>query len=229
MSKERTRFVIEVTAEDIAWGLQGNSGRCMLARAAARAIPDATNFDVDTQAVRFTRNGVRYTYLSPDLVANYVAAFDAGDPIVPFRTQLNDRHRMAAKVSRRKETPLGKALDAEYHQRYRARKAAEKAGQPAPVFEQAPREAVTERLVAEAVEAGDTEEAAREQVGAQQYLTTQPKPFAKAKKPQARVFKSKKRQYGARMLRVNWTDEQQAEARRIAEAVPGAVVPGSAL
>lgn len=77
---------IEVTPEDIRRAIIADSYKCVVSQAIARTIPDATNIEVDIQTVRFTRQTTknRYVYLTPYTVQGYIVAFDAGDSIEPF-------------------------------------------------------------------------------------------------------------------------------------------------
>ncbi len=81
---DRKRIDIEVTRSDIERGIREDSSHCVVSRAIARTIPDATRIETDTQAIRFTKDGKRLIYLTPWAVQSYVVAFDAGDPIGPF-------------------------------------------------------------------------------------------------------------------------------------------------
>lgn len=119
MTRTQTRFTISVSEEDIARAHQNDSYRCVVAQAIARSIPDATNIDVDTQTLRFTRRGERLWYLTPYAVQGYIIAFDAGDAIAPFdfmiqnprrarRVAMTDEQREAKRVAdreRRKREP----------------------------------------------------------------------------------------------------------------------------
>ena len=90
MTIENRRFTIPVSAEDIEKAIPENSSHCAIARAVARAIPEATRIKADAQAVRLTLDGTRYVYLSPQKVYEYIVAFDAGDPLEPFKFQLRE-------------------------------------------------------------------------------------------------------------------------------------------
>ena len=97
----KKRHGIKVTEQDIAWGVKGNSSRCMVSRAIAQSIPDAMRIEVDTQTIRFTTPEGRFAFLTPFAVQQYVVAFDAGDPIKPFQFQL----RNGMKLRQRIQTP----------------------------------------------------------------------------------------------------------------------------
>jgi hypothetical protein len=87
---DRKRLEIQVSQEDIDRGIREDSARCVVARAIARTIPDATRIEVDTQAIRFTSGGKRLIYLTPWTAQNYVVAFDAGDEIKPFEFRIGN-------------------------------------------------------------------------------------------------------------------------------------------
>lgn len=105
MTKQQTH--INVTQDDIDKADVKNSSRCVVARAVARTIPDATRISVDVQSIRFTSGGERRIFLTPYAVAGYVVAFDAGEPIHPFTFRLRNDQEM--KVRRSVRTPAGKA------------------------------------------------------------------------------------------------------------------------
>lgn len=95
------RLKVEVTQHDIDWGTRSDSSRCMVAKAIAREVADAARIEVDTQTIRFTSQDKRFAYLTPLTVQRYVAAFDAGDSIEPFKFQLQG----AIQLRRRAFTP----------------------------------------------------------------------------------------------------------------------------
>jgi hypothetical protein len=100
------RIWVDVTQEDLDKGVKADSKNCAVARAIARAIPNATHIEVDTQTIRYTVDGIRYQHLTPATSQVYVTAFDAGDTedFNPWRFQLRD-----PKVTRRRiRTEKGK-------------------------------------------------------------------------------------------------------------------------
>jgi hypothetical protein len=188
------RFIIEVTEKDIARAHQNDSYKCVVAQAIARNIPDAHRIEVDTQAIRFTRTSTqqRYIYLTPYAVQGYVIAFDAGEKIEPFRFGLNERGLLRAK--RKILTPTGKMANAA------AKRAQTRARRlPAPVVA-GPHPPVV---------AGDLENTpsmtAREAYA--QARAANPGPASSTndgeRKAPRRVFKTRVRQYGHRVLRIN--------------------------
>lgn len=89
--KVRTRYTFEVTREDIEAATRRNSSRCAVATAIQHALPQASRVLVDMQTIRFTvDNEVRLVYLTPQEAQQYIIAFDAGDPIKPFRVSVRN-------------------------------------------------------------------------------------------------------------------------------------------
>jgi len=182
-----TRFKVDVTERDIARAHKDDSYKCVVAQAIARTVPDATRIEVDVQSIRFTTgDGERRIYMTPYVVAGYVVAFDAGDPIEPFSFQLRDPKRVARKL----KTTTGKAAD----RAYRRAKA-----KP----DSKPSTKVAKGSVATSVDAPDDDpKAAYAEVASK---ATEPM-YASDRggpKPPPRVFKTKRRTYGHRLLRVN--------------------------
>lgn len=101
----RTRLLVRVTEHDIEWAVRDDSSRCMVARALAREVDDASRVEVDTQTIRFTTTKGRFAYLTPLAVQRYVAAFDAGEPIEPFEFTL----RSGLRIKQRLMSPEEKA------------------------------------------------------------------------------------------------------------------------
>lgn len=195
MTKPMSRFNVEVTDKDIERAKQNDSYRCVVAQAVARTIPDATRIEVDTQSIRFTRDGARFIYLTPYAVQGYVIAFDAGESIEPFSFQLRNPQRVARRV--RTETGLAAVRAAD-----RARVAASAGDRSAPVKggAESPRRKPSRkaspkddaRAAYAAVAAGRTEPMT---------VTTGDGPRPRRSPP--RLFKGKQRSYGHRLLRIN--------------------------
>lgn len=120
MTFANRRFNVAVSAADIESGIPENSSVCAVAQAVARTIPEATRVKVDAQAIRFTHDETRYVYLTPDPVYQYIVAFDAGDPIEPFRFQIRDPFEF---VTRRKTEGKKAAERARYAGAKKAREA----------------------------------------------------------------------------------------------------------
>jgi len=102
----KSRFNIDVTAEDIAKAHVGDSYRCVVAQAIARQVPNARRIEVDVQTIRWSDQEGRHVFLTPFTAAGYVVAFDAGDEIHPFRFQLRDA------VSAPQKRPISEAAKA---------------------------------------------------------------------------------------------------------------------
>lgn len=190
MGLEKRRFNIEVTEKDIAKAKRNDSYVCVVSQAIARAIPDATRIETDTQAIRFSRNGERLVYMTPYAVQGYVIAFDAGDEIHPFSFQL----REPARVKKARRTAAGLAA-------VRAARAADQA-----VRKSAPRGKALPEVHADARTAAKVAYAQARALHAQ--AKDREETTTGARKAPPRVFKKKSRTYGHRLLRIN----QQAAA-----------------
>jgi hypothetical protein len=190
---------VEVTQADIAKAEPKASGRCVVATAIARTIPDATRIEVDVQTVRFTRDGERHVFVTPYPVSGYVVAFDAGDEIHPFTFRLNESARVGMK--RHTKTDAGKAVDRTgFKVRARQAKVDQLALPPAdpslPPPSPAERKVAKQRLV-EAKAEHDSVKAAYE---GQPKGETGP---GMRKTPKRSVYKTGKRAYGQRLMRIN--------------------------
>jgi hypothetical protein len=188
----QTRFKVDVTQEDIDKAHRNNSYKCIVAQAVARTIPDATRIEIDLQTVRFTRaaTGERLLFLTPNIAAGYVVAFDAGDEMHPFSFNLSN----PVKVTRRVRTEAGLASD-------RAAKKAKRAD-----VARSPERATSgmpgadPQAIAEAV---------KEEFAAAQKTRT----VSGDHPPRPRTYKTGKRGYGSRILRVNrYLREEEAAA-----------------
>jgi len=190
----RNRFDIEITDRDIANGIREDSTKCVVAQAIARTIPDAMRIDVDTQSLRFTYFDQRLVYLTPPAVAEYVVSFDAGDPIEPFRFHL----RNPVRVRRETRTDAGKARHREYNREMRAAKD----------------EIAVKSIAADRPEADRKESAPPPVADPKESAPAARAPSYKydkgGRRPPPRVFKTKQRRYGHRVLR--WNRERAAEA-----------------
>lgn len=204
---------IQVTQTDIDKAIVKDSSRCVVATAIARAIPDAKRISVDVQAIRFSSGGKRHTYLTPPTVAGYVVAFDAKDPIHPFRFTLRSDQHILTRTAKPPKTTAGKAGDAARQSVVNAKAAVKRAETKAARLkaDNAP-PAQVKRAAAEVEAKRDTvaeREAARQSVMAA--YADQPKyePTDTSLRPAIpKVFKRKERQYGMRQLRINQhTDE----------------------
>jgi hypothetical protein len=190
-SKFRTRFDIRVTQDDIDRAHRNDSYHCVVAQAIARAIPEATNIDVDTQTIRFTLKGERLWYLTPYAVQGYVIAFDAGDHIEPFRFRIDSPRRARRDLRnlevRREQKRAERVARAEREGRiYTPRSSVADTETPATLSTAVPPE-VTEAGAVLAAYGAEVRSRGDGGVG----------------KPPPRVFRTKRRSYGHRLLRIN--------------------------
>lgn len=198
-----SRISIEVTEIDIARAYRNNSYQCVVAQAIARTIPTANHIDVDTQTIRFTTDEQRYQYLTPYAVQGYVIAFDAGDQIQPFTFQLRDPKILRRRVA----TTIGKAGKAAGELERKHAKA-EGASEP----EVKARASKARAKAIEEAKTVDVKEHKRRTPGSKADDLT-PKDFlavselaSEGDRPTPKVFKKKRRNYGHRVLRVNWEE-----------------------
>jgi hypothetical protein len=190
---------IEVIQADIDKADPKKSGRCVVATAIARTIPDAHRIEVDVQTVRFTQNGERYVYVTPYPVSGYVVAFDAGEPIHPFRFRLNEASRVGMK--RQTRTKAGKAVAAAESKVRDRKKKVEKLARAAKDPAVLTPSRAERQLAAERV---DEAEAARASVMAAYGEQQQYEHGPGERKPPARsVYKTGRREYGQRRMAIN--------------------------
>jgi hypothetical protein len=188
----RGRIQINVVQRDIDRAVRVDSSRCVVATAVARAVPDATRIEVDTQTIRFTSEGKRLAYLTPLTVQGYVAAFDAGDPISPFSFQLRDPMELRRRLLREESKPLAAAAAAAKREAYREKeKARHKAS----------------RAKKAATGVNDTPASFPVSYSGIHMATV-----TEGRKAPPRVFKTKARTYGHRQLRINRPVEETADA-----------------
>lgn len=216
-----TYTTIAVTQDDIDRALRRKSGRCVVATAVARSIPDATRVEVDLQTVRFTADGERRVYLTPPAASGYVVAFDAGDDIHPFAFKLSERQRV--NVRQDKHTPAAKergrvraAVVGKQKKLERAQLRLEELLE-SPVADADEIAVATKKVktVSREIAAAKKEhEKTKEQLQGLPYvvpdMTPDPDTGERLRKPPVRAFKTATRTYGSRQLRVN-------QARRTAE------------
>ena len=96
-----SRRRVEVIQDDYKRAAQKSSSRCAIARAIKRAFPESQRVMVDVQTIRFTEEGQRYTWLTPNMAQDMIVAFDAGEwsRLEPFSFDL--RRDQAFKVQQR--------------------------------------------------------------------------------------------------------------------------------
>jgi hypothetical protein len=195
--------MIEVTQDDIDRAHVKDSYRCVIATALARQIPEASRIEVDVQTIRFTRDGERLIYLTPYTAAGYVVAFDAGDEIEPFSFTL----RNPITGPRRKATPAGREVMQKRRQVAAARKrvARAEATLARPSDERSAQQTRhAEQVLADAPEqiAKTEAELAETQAAHRNAGTPQTETQTTGRKI-PKVYKTKSRAYGQRVLRVN--------------------------
>jgi hypothetical protein len=201
---DRSRWTVEVTQGDIDRAHVNDSYRCVIATALARQIPDATRIEVDLQTIRFTRGDERLIYLTPYAAAGYVVAFDAGDEIEPFSFTL----RNPTKTRRQRATPAGRDVAQKRNRVVAVRQKIERAEATLakPQVERSARQTEhAEQVLAQAPE--EIAEAERELEETKAAYRIAGTPQKEEKNPGARtlpkVYKTKNRAYGQRVLRVN--------------------------
>jgi hypothetical protein len=202
--RKRTRWDIEVTAEDIEKAHRNDSYRCVLAQAIARQVPGARNIDVDLRTIRWSDDAGRHVFLTPYTAAGYVVAFDAGDELEPFSVHLRDA---VPSLQNSELTPIARekkiTRDKLRRERQREQTARAVVADPAST---APQRAVAEERIGEAPERIAQAQASHEKAKAEQAATPGPhrgRVSEATRKAPKRVFRTKERHYGHRVLRVN--------------------------
>jgi hypothetical protein len=211
IDKRRSRFNIEVTEDDITTAHVNDSYRCVVAQAIARQIPGSRRIEVDLQTIRWSDENGRHVFLTPYSVAGYVVAFDAGEELHPFRFQLRDPHVAAQKKANSKAAKAAvKSRGRITTERQRLFNAESTLADPDASAEEI---AVAHERVKAAPARIEAAQAAHEDLKAaykaagesiSEERVTETKRVAAPK-----VFKTKRREYGHRVLRVN-----QAEGRK---------------
>lgn len=211
----RTRWTLDVTSADIKKsrinGGEGDSFICMVSTAIARQLPNASKIEVDLQTVRWSDEDGRHVFLTPYEVAGYVVAFDAGEEIHPFRFTL--RNPVPA-LQKKAKTPAAKRVKAAtskvWNEQERQRKAEEVLASPTTAAEQ---KAKAEVIVAEAPARIEKARAdlveTREEAKASGERHSVERVSEATRLAPPKVYKTKRRTYGQRVLRVN-----QAEGRK---------------
>ena len=196
-----TYIAIEVTQEDIDKAEPKKSGRCVVARAIARTIPEARRIEVDVQSVRYSADGERHVFMTPYPVTGYIVAFDAGEEIEPFKFRLNEAHRIG--VRRQVKTKAAIKVDtARTNKNRRAAKvkqleaAAADPAQPSPD----PAEITLARNRAAEAEA---EHAAAVVTHADEPKSRDDTTHGTRKAPARSVWKTGRREYGGRLMAIN--------------------------
>jgi hypothetical protein len=207
--KHRTRYDLEVTAQDIAKAHVNDSYRCVVAQAIARQVPNARKIDVDLQTIRWSDEDGRHVFLTPYSVAGYVVAFDAGDELEPFEFQLrNPVETLQRKAKSNAARAAVKTKNKLRDERTRLQQAEAVLADPEASAEKT---AVARERVKEAPARIEAAQVAHEDLkaaykAAGESISTER--ASEATRTIPKVFKTKRREYGHRVLRVN-----QAEGR----------------
>ncbi len=112
-SRDRApRHTIRVPDEIIATAKRSNSGHCPGADGLKWTVPHATNISVDLQTVRYSdrEKGLRYVYLTPRVLQEFIVGWDAGDEIGGFTYHLAGAsiHNIAKRQANGRRKPPGK-------------------------------------------------------------------------------------------------------------------------
>lgn len=226
----RSRYDLQVTEEDLARAKLKDSQKCMASQCIARTIPDAFGIKVDTQSVVFSvpdpneeGKAVRLTFMTPPVLQAYVIAFDAGDELWPFKFRLqnpmvtsrtvNSPARLKAiRVSGAKTRKMVKEgatpeeVKAEWTATYK--EVTDEAFQKAHEVHEALVEQGVENPVEKAAEAAGLlptpPPVNLQRPNASMFTTVIERPAEGERGPTPRVFKSRRRSYGQRALRINW-------------------------
>lgn len=199
-------YRIQVTEEDIRKAVVNSSMKCVVARAIARSVPDASRVDVDTQTIRWSTPDERVVYLTPYSVQGYVIAFDAGEEIQPFTFVLDRRRRVP--VQSKRKTPAGKAIARTTDKVRRQRRKVEQLelvakGETVPPATPTKRMLAEEELGPRRSELTEAERTATETRAAYAGAVQNEMQGEGRPKAQPRVFKTNERHYGQRALRIN--------------------------
>jgi hypothetical protein len=207
----KSRFNIDVTATDIAKAHVGDSYQCVVAQAIARQIPNARKIEVDLQTIRWSDDDGRHVFLTPYSAAGYVVAFDAGEELHPFRFHLRDA------VPSVQKRAVSEAAQAAKKSRNKIKSEREKLERAETILADpdAPADKVAiaeERVkngperVAAAKAAHDDLKAAYKATGES---TGEERITETTRRAAPKVYKTKRREYGHRVLRVNQAEDRK--------------------
>jgi len=208
--KHRTRFNFEVTAQDIEKAHVNDSYICVVAQTVARQIPTARKIEVDIQTIRWSDENGRHVFLTPYSVAGYIVAFDAGDEIHPFRFQLRDPVPTAQKRAKSEAARAAKQSRTKVsHEQKRLKNAqtvlldpeapADKVAAAQVRIKEAPARIEAAKVAHEDLKAAYA--AAGESISEERISEA-------TRRAAPKVFKTKRREYGHRVLRVNQADDR---------------------
>ena len=134
-------IVVEITQEDISYGVRQHSAKCIIARSLKRAYPAAQKVSVDIQSIRFTNpkgpdGPERICWLTPPDAQRLIVYFDGGElsELEPFTFRLlrryafriqrqveqegpRERKRGAPRAARRVDVPAGQGTGVVPHHR----------------------------------------------------------------------------------------------------------------
>jgi hypothetical protein len=184
---------------------EGDSAHCAVSLAIARQIPGSHHIDTDLRTIRWTDKDGRHCYLTPEAVANYVTDFDAGEAIAPFKFRTRDE---VPSLQRARVTPAAKARGNAMKKVARERQRLT-AAEHVVADSKAPSDRVAQarqRIVdgpariAEAEQQLEDLKAVQKESG--EPVSAQRISQATRKAPK-RVYRTKRRVYGGRVLRVN--------------------------
>lgn len=75
---------VKVTQNIIDAAIKCNKNKCMVADAVHKKYPLATHIWVDTSRITFTVDGLRYYFIPPTSVKNFIMKYDKGESVKPF-------------------------------------------------------------------------------------------------------------------------------------------------
>ena len=212
---DQRRFTFEVTDGDIKKSRinegEGDSFRCMVSTAIARQNENASKIEVDIQTIRWSDAGGRRVFLTPYEVAGYVVAFDAGEEIHPFQFTLrNPVPALQKKATTRAAKRVKQIQQKVDREQAREREAAKVLADPnAPADRKA---AATERVAeapARIEQARQELVEVREEAKASGERHTEERTSEATRLAPPKVFKTKRRAYGHRILRVNQAEDRK--------------------
>jgi hypothetical protein len=207
----QSRFNVEVTEGDIGKANVGDSYKCVVAQAIARQIPNARRIEVDLQTIRWSDEDGRHVFLTPYSVAGYIVAFDAGDELHPFRFQLRDaipakQKRPRSNAAKAVKDSRGKVRNERRRQKEAAAVVANPAAPPDKVAMAEQRLADAPERIAAAESAHEDLKAAYREAG-ESFAEERISETARAAPP--KVYKTKRQEYGQRVLRVNQAEDRK--------------------
>jgi hypothetical protein len=208
---ERSRFNFQVTEKDIEKAHVGDSYQCVVAQAVARQLPNAHHIDVDLQTIRWSDEDGRHVFLTPYEVAGYIVAFDAGEELHPFNFHLRNAVPAMQKKAKTRGAKAVKASRSKVSNEQRRQKDAEAvlADPSSPPEKVAAAYEVIAQAPGRLEQAKANHEDVKAAYKASGEVMSEQRVSETTRRAAPRVFKTKSRAYGQRILRVN-----QAEGRK---------------